>query len=168
MTFYNAPGSPPLASSFGAQARQPRNRSVRIGCSVGILVLLAILAIPALLVFVPGWHVRLAGVTAQGTAHLAGDCAPTDVNDTTPTYRVIIQFSDAQGRQQRDESHWACNNLYDEGEHVSLWYLPDDPGSFLTGGEFVWLAVFSAAWVLITIPLALVVVVMMGRLLLGR
>jgi hypothetical protein len=32
----------------------------------------------------------------------------------------------------------------------------------------LWLTIFSAAWVLITIPLALAVVVMMGRLLLGR
>lgn len=168
MTFYNAPGQQPRATSFAPQMRQPRNRSFRIGCSVGILVLLVLLAIPALLVFVPGWHVRLAGVTAQGTAHLAGNCAPTDVNDTTPTYRVVIQFANAQGVQHRDESHWACNNLYDEGEHVSLWYLPGDPGSFLTSGEFVWLAIFSAAWVLITIPLGLAVVVLMGRLLLGR
>jgi hypothetical protein len=158
-----------MAVSFGTPTRwQPRNPSLRIGCSVGILVLLVVLAVVALLFLVPGWHARLAGVSTQGTAHLAGNCAPTDVNDTTPTYRVIIAFSDAQGVQRRNESHWACNNLYDEGEHVSLWYLPDDPSSFLTTGEFLWLAIFSAVWLLLTIPLGLAVVMMMGRTLLGR
>jgi uncharacterized membrane protein len=152
----------------GMQARRRATRGGRMGGAVGMLLLLGLLAIPAVLVFVPSWHVRLAGVTAHGTARLVEQCANTNSDDSTATYVVQIVFTDAHGIQHHDESHWSCTNIYDNGEQLSLWYLPDDPASFLTSGEFTWMAILSVVWLVITVPLVLSVYVMMGRLLVGR
>lgn len=127
-------------------------RGLRLGFASACLVALLVLSFLAVWIGVPAWHVRFAGVQTVGTATLDYSCGTStdaDGNPTAETYQVSIKFTDQNGKLHEVGSHWACNNLYDDGEQVSLWYLPDDPASFLTGGEAAWLAVFTGLWVLV-------------------
>jgi hypothetical protein len=120
---------------------------------IAYLVLLSVLAVPLFWIGIPGWQVRVAGVSTVGTARLDYSCGTStdaDGNPSPETYHVSIQFHDQSGKLQKVESHWACNNFYDDGGQVSLWYLPSDPSRFLTGGEAIWLYITSVLWAVIT------------------
>lgn len=150
MTYYNnmGPGQPGVA--FGPVAQ----RRVARGCGLGVMIAcLVALAIPLFWIGIPGWQVRAAGVSTVGTAALTASCGTStdgDGNPTPETFEVTIQFNDQSGRLHKVESHWACNNFYNDGEQVSLWYLPSDPSRFLTGGEAFWLYITSALWAVLT------------------
>jgi hypothetical protein len=137
-------------------------RGCSLGCVVACLLALAVLTIPALLLGAPAWRVRTQGVQAQGTATLAGSCGSSrdeNGNEGPETFQVIIHFTDQQGRPHQVGSHWACNNFYDNGESVSLWYLPDDPSTFLTAGEAIWLYIVTAIWGIFALALVAVLVI---------
>ena len=151
MTYYNnmGPGQPGVAFGPVPQKRVRRG----LGGIIAYLVLLAVLAIPLFWIGIPGWQVRVAGVSTVGTSRLDYSCGPSTDGNGNPspeTYHVSIQFTDQSGKLHKDESHWACNNFYNDGEQVSLWYLPSDPSRFLTGGEAFWLYITSALWAVIT------------------
>lgn len=169
MTYYNNMGPSQPGVAFGPV---PQKR-VRRGLSglIAYLVVLAVLAIPLFWIGIPGWQVRATGVSTVGTATLTQDCgASTDGegNPTPETYRVDIQFNDQSGKLHKVESHWACNNFYNDGEQVSLWYLPSDPSRFLTGGEAFWLSITSALWAVITFFVLLGFFKSLGARLSGR
>jgi hypothetical protein len=153
MTYYTnmGPGQPGVAFGPGAQRRPAR------GCGLSgmtaCLVALAVLAIPLFWIGIPGWQVRLAGVSTVGKARLDDSCGTStdgNGNPTPETFQVSIQFHDQSGKLHQVESHWSCNNFYNDGEQVSLWYLPSDPSRFLTGGEAFWLSLTSVLWMVIT------------------
>ncbi len=153
MTYYNNMGAGQPGVTFGPGARRRVARGCGLGGMIGCLVALSLLAIPLFLIGIPAWQVRAGGVSTVGTATLTSDCgASTDAdgNPSPETYQVTIQFNDQSGKLHKVESHWACNNFYNDGEQVSLWYLPSDPSRFLTGGEAFWLYITSALWAIIT------------------
>ncbi len=162
---YNPMGAPAPMAPTGGRAVA---RGVSIGCSIICLMLLLILAIPAVWLGIPAWHVRVSGVQAQGTARLTQSCGTTtdeNGNRGAETFHVTIQFTDQQGRQHQVGSHWGCNNFYDNGEQISLWYLPNDPSSFLTSGEATWLYIFTALWSVIVLVLLIVLAIALSYLL---
>jgi len=153
MTYYNnvGPGQPDMA--FGPVAQRRTARGCGLSGMKACLVALAVLAIPLLWIGIPAWQVRVAGVSTVGTARLDDSCGTStdgNGNPTPETYHVIIQFNDQSGKLHQVESHWNCNNFYNNGDQVSLWYLPSDPSRFLTGGEAIWLYITSALWMVIT------------------
>lgn len=151
-----------------APQKNALTRGCSLGCVVVCLIALAILAIPAMLLGVPAWRVRTQGVQVQGTATLAESCGSSrDENGTEgpETFQVIIRFTDQQGRPHQVGSHWACNNFYNDGEPVSLWYLPNDPSTFLTAGEAIWLYIITAVWGVIVLALVVVVLIAFGLIL---
>jgi hypothetical protein len=152
MTYYNNMGSGQPGVAFGPVARRRAARGC-LGGMIGHLVALGILAIPLFLIGIPAWQVRAGGVSTVGTATLTASCGEStdaDGNPTPETFEVTIQFTDQNGQLHKVGSHWACNNFYNDGEQVSLWYLPGDPSRFLTGGEAFWLYITSALWTVIT------------------
>lgn len=153
MTYYNNTGADQPGMTFGPGAKRRAARGCGLGGMVGCLIALGLLAIPLFLIGIPAWQVRAGGVSTVGTATLTSDCGASTDGDGNPspeTYQVTIQFNDQSGKLYKDESHWACNNFYNNGEQVSLWYLPGDPARFLTGGEAFWLYITSALWTVIT------------------
>lgn len=148
------PGYNPMgAVQPAARAGRSRKSSRARGCSTAVLIatpfLLAILAVSAFWVGIPSWHVRTAGVQTQGIAILVADCGRSTDGHGNPgpeTYRAVIEFTDQHGQVQHVESHWNCSNFYQDGEQVPLWYLPDDPSSFLTAGEAAWLYILTPVW----------------------
>jgi hypothetical protein len=168
MANYNSMGSGQPNIAFGPVAQ----RRAAPGCGlIACLVALAVLAIPLFWIGIPGWQVRVAGVSTVGTARLDSSCGPsTDANGnpTPETYHVTIRFNDQSGKLHQVESHWACNNFYNDGEQVSLWYLPSDPSRFLTGGEAFWLSITSVLWMVITFLVLLGFFKLLGVRLRGR
>ncbi len=162
-------GYPPLGTGTPmAPQKNTLARGCSFGCIVVCLIALAVLAIPAVLLGVPAWHVRTQGVQTQGTAILTASCGTTpDENggEGPETFQVTIRFTDQQGHTHEVGSHWACNNFYNDGERVSLWYLPDNPSTFLTAGEAVWLYVATAIWGIIVLVLVVVVLIALGMML---
>ena len=168
--YYNTPGPGQPVPGFGPAAQ--RRAAPGCGCGpIAYLVALALLAIPLFWIGIPAWQVRVAGVSTVGTARVDYSCGTstdTDGNPTAETYQVTIQFNDQSGKLQQVESHWACNNFYNNGEPVSLWYLPSDPSRFLTGGEAIWLYVTSVLWAGITFMVLLSFFTMLLAQLRGR
>lgn len=168
MTYYNNMGSGQPGVAFGPVAQ----RRAAPGCSlIAYLVALTALAIPLFWIGIPGWQVRVAGVSTVGTARIDYSCGTstdTNGNPTAESYHVSIQFNDQSGKLHKVESHWACNNFYNDGEQVPLWYLPSDPSSFLTGGEAFWLYITSALWMGITFMVLLGFFKLFGARLRGR
>jgi len=155
--------------AFGPVAQRRASRG--LGGVIAYLVLLSVLAIPLFWIGIPGWQVRVAGVSTVGTARLDDSCGPstdTNGNPTPETYHVSILYHDQSGKLHEVESHWNCNNFYTDGEQVSLWYLPSDPSRFLTGGEAFWLALTSVLWMMITFLVLLGFVKLLGARLRGR
>jgi hypothetical protein len=169
MTYYNnvRPGQPDLA--FGPVRERRASRG--LGGVIAYLVLLALLAIPLFWIGIPGWQVRVAGVSTVGKARLVDSCGTsTDANGspTPETFHVSIQFRDQSGKLHEVESHWNCNNFYNNGDQVLLWYLPSDPSRFLTGGEAFWLFITSVLWMGITCLVLLGFFRLLGARLRGR
>ena len=171
MAYYNNMGVNQPGITFGPGAQRRVARGCGLGGMIACLVALGVLAIPLFLVGIPAWQVRAEGVSTVGTATLTASCGTTEDEHGNPgpeTYEVTIRFNDQSGQLHKVESHWACNNFYNNGEQVSLWYLPNDPSRFLTSGEAVWLYITSALWAIITFVVVLIFVLLAGALLRRR
>lgn len=172
MTYYDNMGPGPQPGvAYGPVAQRRVARGCGLSSMIACLVALAVLAIPLFWIFIPGWQVRATGVSTVGTATLTSSCGTStdgDGNPTPETFQVSIQFTDQSGKLHKVESHWACNNFYNDGEQVSLWYLPSDPSRFLTGGEAFWLYITSAIWMVITFLVLLSFFTLLRARLLGR
>jgi hypothetical protein len=169
MTYYNNMGQGQPGMVFGPMPQRRVRRGM--GGIIAYLVVLAVLAIPLFWIGIPAWQVRAAGVSTVGTARLTQDCCAStdgDGNPTPETYQVSIQFNDQSGELHIVDSHWACNNFYNDGDQVSLWYLPSDPSRFLTGGEAFWLYITSVLWAVITFFVLLGFIKSLGARLNGR
>jgi hypothetical protein len=128
-------------------------RSVYVALAALCLAGLAVLGWLAAWFGVPAWYIRLIGTQTTGTATVIASCGVDDYatqGDNAETFRYIFQFTDARGQVQRLTSHSVCNNLYNDGEQITIWYMPNDLNSFLTSAEAFWLYVLSPLWAIIT------------------
>src|SRR5215468_10235092 len=109
--------SPNMGAGYTPMAPAPQRNSITQGCSLGCaivcLIALIILAVPAIWLGIPAWHVRTQGVQTEGTASLIESCGTSrdeNGNEGAETFQVSIRFTDQQGRSHEVGSHWACNN----------------------------------------------------------
>ncbi len=127
--------------------------------TMSIFFVLVLLLIPALWGVFPNWYIRLAGTEAPGRAAYVDDC-----QDDGPTYKTSVIFQDAQG-QLHEIPGDTCTNFYQDGEQLSVWYLPNDPTSTLIGGgnaEF--LTFLTGFWLVFTLLLLLFFGIMVWEL----
>lgn len=108
----------------------------------------------------PAWQVRLHGVQTSAVAHIAGEC---DDDDGSVTYAFSYTFEDARGDTHRVTQDSFCTNVIDEGSHVTLWYMTEDPKNILTDFESYMLYGFSGAGILIAIVDLIIVLVLIFR-----
>lgn len=132
-------------------------RSIHLFLTGGCILILLILLGLAGWLGIPPWLVRIGGVETGAVAREAASCGADDYatqGDNATTAIFAFQFSDQQGKAVRETREGVCNNLYANGEHISLWYMPQNPQSFLTDQEALWLCVFSGIWLCITVLMA--------------
>src|SRR5579862_2926060 len=109
------------------QLRQVKHPLVGVLVSFSILVALAI---PAIWELVPASYTWLTGKQVQGIAYLVRDCHQTDDNGDE-LYEVTFLYKDAQGQLQESTSGTDCRSDFANGQSVSAWYLPNEPGGVL-------------------------------------
>jgi Protein of unknown function (DUF3592) len=120
---------------------------------VCLLVLLPLFGL-AFWLGIPAWNVRITGVQTNAVAKEIASCGADDYatqGDNAVTASFAFQYTGSHGQAYSVTSHAFCNSLYNDGEHITLWYLPNDPNSILTGEEATWLYVFTLIWLPITI-----------------
>lgn len=127
-------------------------RSMYIILAAICLAMLSVLAWLAVWLGIPAWYIRLTGTQTTGTAKVIASCGANDYatqGNSTETFVYVFQFTDARGQSHTLTNHSACNNLYDNGERITIWYLPNDLTSFLTSAEALWLYILTPIWLVI-------------------
>lgn len=102
---------------------------------------------------IPAWYVRIGGIETSGIAKAVASCGGDDYaqqGDNAETFIYTFRFSDPQGQPYTVTREGNCNNLYSDGEHISLWYLPQDSQRILTAQEAPWLYIFTCIWLGVT------------------
>ncbi len=128
-------------------------RSMYIILAAIFLAMLSVLAWLAIWLGIPAWYIRLTGTQTTGIAKVIASCGADDYatqGDNAETFVYVFQITDTRGHTQLLTAHSACNNLYDNGEHITVWYLPGDLTSFLTSAEAFWLYILTPIWLVIT------------------
>ena len=121
------------ASSTTPQAQPAKGRDALwwVLTSFLTLVLLAGLAIWQ---YIPGFFTRFAGNEAHGVAYNVSDCGTTDDNGDE-TYKATVLFRDAAGQLQESTSGDDCTSAIQNGDAITLWYFPGDPGTAFLDGD---------------------------------
>ncbi len=117
------------------------------------LAILSVLAWLAVWLGIPGWYIRLTGTQTTGIARIIVSCGADDYatqGDNVETFQYAFEFTDTRGQTHRLTNHSACNNLYDNNERITIWYLPNDLTSFITSAEALWLYILTPIWLIIT------------------
>ena len=99
-----------------------------------ITVLLYFLALPA-------WQLRLRGVQTSALARASSVCSSDD--DSSDSYVFTYTFTGPQGKQYQITHDSFCTNVINDGDRVTVWYMPDNPTNILTTPEAILLYVFS-------------------------
>jgi Protein of unknown function (DUF3592) len=76
-------------------------------------------------------QVRLNGVQTTAIAHADGICA-SDENSSGDSYSFTYEFTGTNGQQYRIAQDSFCTNVYYDGDHVTIWYMPNDPSQVRT------------------------------------
>jgi hypothetical protein len=122
--------------------RKPRLSGVRlIGMGI-ILFVLLLLALLFYLLALPAWQIRLAGVQTTAVAHEDGICAG-DNDNPGDSYSFTYEFTDTHEHYHRVAQDSFCTDVYHDGDHVTIWYMPDDPTRILTDLQAIMLSLFS-------------------------
>lgn len=121
--------------------RQPPRMDLALVLTWMCFLSLVGLAVLAIWLFIPPWQIRLAGNQAQGTAVHVLDCGADDNGDET--FLTVFRFRDAQGQLYEVPPGDDCNDLYQNGDPVSLWYLPSDPNRMLSDWDIVGLSILT-------------------------
>lgn len=118
-------------------------------CLLGLAVLIWLAASFG----IPAWYIRLTGTQTTGTAKAIASCGVDDYatqGDNAETFRYVFEFTDLRGQTHRLTNHSTCNNLYTDGEQITIWYLPGDLNSFVTSTEAFWLSILSPIWAVVS------------------
>ncbi|HEU5381161.1 MAG TPA: DUF3592 domain-containing protein [Ktedonobacteraceae bacterium] len=121
-------------------------------------VLLAVFLISAALfcwLALPAWQIHLSGVQANAIAHAHGYCEGDNDNPGI-SYAFTYEFTDARGQQHRVAQDGFCTDVYQDGDHVTVWYLPHEPTRMVTDLEVHMLYIFTALGALETLILGVV------------
>src|SRR5215469_14643072 len=106
-------------------------------------------------------QVRLNGVQTTAIAHADGVCA-SDESSSGDSYSFTYEFTGTNGRHYRSAQDSFCTNVYHDGDHVTIWYMPNDPSHLTTDLDVHMLYLFlgvdilfmASFWVaLVMIPL---------------
>jgi hypothetical protein len=127
-------------------------RSMYLILAAIFLIMLSVLGWLAAWLGIPAWYIRLAGTQTTGTAKVVASCGADDYatqGDNAETFQYAFQITDARGHAHLLTTHSACNNLYANGERVTIWYLPNNLTSFLTSAEALWLYILTPIWLII-------------------
>jgi hypothetical protein len=130
-----------------------------IGMGVVLLIFL-VLALLFGLLAIPTWQIRLAGIQASAIAHEDGVC-PGDSNDPGDSYSFTYEFRGTKGQHYHVAQDSFCTDVYNDGQRVTIWYVPDDPPRIVTDMQVIMLYVFSA----IGLPAMVILLIVFFRLL---
>ena len=100
-------------------------------------------------------QVRLKGVQTTAIAHADGVCASDD-NSSGDSYSFTYEFTGTNGQQYRIAEDSFCTNVYHDGDHVTIWYMPDNPSHLTTDLDVHLLYLFSGMGVLVIVSLLVV------------
>jgi hypothetical protein len=155
-----------------------RNRSRnRRGCGLsGLFSGFFLLGMGLLFIWIfiyPTWRARLSGVETRGTVVSLDVCQDSGGDMVLqPTHALkalednvkpTIRFTDQQGHTH--EVDYSFCGTYEVGETISLWYVPDDPGSVFVPGDMVPLIIATILLGGLAIVGLLLVLVLGGRFL---
>ena len=137
------------------QITRPRFSGPRlIVMSILFLVLLVTAGLFYWLGF-PVLQTRVSGVQTTALAHAIAIC-PGDSDSPGDSYAFSYEFTTASGQHYNIAQHGFCTNVYNDGDHVTLWYMSGDPHRFATDMQVNMLYIFAAVGAVIDIPLLLV------------
>lgn len=147
---------------FGRRRRFSFGRLIVV-CSLGFTLLLLValeywLALPA-------WKVRFQGAQTTAVAHIIADCS----DDDGVAYAFSFTFKDIRGDTHRIAHDSFCTNVIDDGDQVTIWYMPGEPTNLLTDVESYLLYGFSGAGILVALAdLIIILLITLRPLLAGR
>jgi uncharacterized protein DUF3592 len=107
-------------------------------------------------------QVLLNGVQTTAIAHADGVCA-SDENSSGDSYSFSYEFTRTNGQHYRIAQDSFCTNVYHDGDHVTIWYLPNDPSHLTTDLDVKTLYLFLGVGILLLV--SFLVVFVMTRLL---
>jgi hypothetical protein len=117
------------------------------------LIFLLAGSIPMLL-NLPGVQARFTGVKTTGLATADGSCSSDD--DSSGFYYTYT-FTDSRGKiYQITDASTCSSGIVSDGEHVTIWYQPDDPTHFITANDWNFDLIFFVGF---SIPLFLCVII---------
>lgn len=130
---------------------------------IWISIMLLDLLVGGSLFFGPGFstvQVRLKGVQTTAIAHADGVCASDD-NSSGDSYSFAYEFTGTNGQHYRIAEDSFCTNVYHDGDHVTIWYLPNDPSQVRTDLAVHTLYLLSGIGVLVIVSLLVVSLVIL-------
>jgi hypothetical protein len=134
--------------------------------SIWISILLLDLLVGGGLFFGLGFstlQVRMNGVQTTAIAHEDGVCA-SDESSSGDSYSFTYEFTGTNGQHYRIAQDSSCSNVYHDGDHVTIWYLPNDPSHLTTDLDVHMLSLFSGMGVLVIVsPLVVSLTIVLGR-----
>jgi len=135
--------------------RKSRISGIRlIGMSI-ILFILLILAVLFYALAFPVWQIRLTGTQTSAIAHEDRICAG-DSENPGDSYSFSYEFTDTHEHHYRIAQHSFCTTVYNDGDHVAIWYMPDDPTRFVTDLQVMLASIFSAIGAIAAVILLIV------------
>nr|WP_201392151.1 DUF3592 domain-containing protein [Ktedonobacter sp. SOSP1-52] len=81
------------------------------------------------------WQVRLNGNQTRAIAHKYVYCEKTE--DSPGSFSFKYDFTDTHGKKHSVANPNFCTNVFENGDEVTIWYMPDDPTSMITDAEAV-------------------------------
>jgi hypothetical protein len=105
-------------------------------------------------------QVRLNGVQTTAIAHADGVCA-SDESSSGDSYSFTYEFTGTNDQHYRIAQDSFCTNVYHDGDHVTIWYMPDDPSHLITDLDVHMLYFFSGMGVLVIVSFSVVSLVIL-------
>ena len=134
------------------QTTRPRFSGAKL---IGMTIFLLVILVPAGLFYLLGFPVlqaRFAGVQTTAIAHAGAICS----GFTDDIYVFTYEFTTANGQHYTLAQNGFCTNIYNDGDHITLWYMPSDPHHFATDLQVHILYIFTAVGLTIEVPLLLI------------
>jgi hypothetical protein len=103
-------------------------------------------------------QVRLNGVQTTAIAHADGVCASDD-SSPGDSYSFTYEFTGTNGQHYQIAQDSFCTNVYHDGDHVTIWYMPDNPSHITTDLDVHMLYLFSGIGVLVIVSLLIALVI---------
>ena len=107
-------------------------------------------------------QVRLNGVQTTAIAHADGVCA-SDESSSGDSYSFTYEFTGTNGQHYRIAQDSFCTNVYHDGDHVTIWYLPNDPSHLTTDLDVKTLYLFLGVGILFLMSFLVVFVMILLR-----